>query len=196
MPESLSKEIDLGNFDYQNRQDFLASFLLRSGSVFCDLLLMMPILLFNYYNLIFLKSMSVLITVFTLLLILKVAIELKFRTSIGKAIFGVKIVGPNLRPACSKTILKRNILPITSFTLSIIHGILLLNQSYELSLDSIPGLGSFSIESILSLIILIVHFIFFVSFFCAALTPNRQTLYDLYAKSYCVSKKHVKYWPQ
>ena len=183
------------NFDVNLERDnkIFASFFHRIAALCIDGLVIFLFLLLNFYNTLIQKNLFLHLFIFGFMFLLKVGMEIRMKTSLGKWIFKIQLINEVHKPLETIYIIKRNLLFLCSIFFTFIQGLIFFTSHEEVSLQLIPWSNGFSVETLITLALFAVHFMFLISFLCILITPKKQSLCDLFADCFCVYKNYKDY---
>ncbi|MFI5171573.1 MAG: RDD family protein [Chitinophagales bacterium] len=162
-----------------------ASFWERVGASLVDFLIMLPVLAFNFYNLMQIKSLVLAIIFNFIFIIYKIYMEGTFGATFGKKAMKIKVVTENFQPIDLKLALVRGCLYLLNAIVGTVSIIQVFNAAGFSDVTGFSEVSKFqnanssSIGLILSLLIL-------VSVIWVAFDRKKQALHDKIAKTVCV----------
>ncbi len=169
----------------------MASFWSRVGASLLDILILLPLIGLNVYNLYSMKSLPVALIILLLTILYKPLMEWEYGATLGKMIVKLKVVGEDLNPISLGTAFMR----YSIYGLAQIPGIMttiwLYNQEEYYRADGFMEVGLIQqaapyqwLTWLTGLLVLVAIIWFFVS-------KRQQTLYDVLAKTYVVTKRSL-----
>lgn len=164
-----------------------AGFWTRVVASILDALIMLPIAIFSFFTLIYLKSLPLYILAIIISGAYKPFCEYKFGATLGKMAIDLKVVNENFqRISLDQSIIRSSLFLISSVT-SIIF-ILLIDSSKINELGGFFEIAAMSEESNYSWLNNLGSWPVLISCIVVAFTAKKQGFHDMMAKTYCVHK--------
>ncbi len=163
-----------------------ASFWERTGASLIDGLILLPIIILNFYNMLHIKSLPLAIALSLIFLVYKVYMEGQYGATFGKRAMKIKVIMADNTPINYSGALGRNALYIFNALVGLISTIAIFNAAGFDAVTKFTEIGAFQKENgdnfgtITSVLVLISCL--FVIF-----DKKKQALHDKIAKTYVVS---------
>lgn len=175
-----AKEVTFDNVEF-------AGFWIRFGASLVDMLILIPLYILNYYNLMNFKSMFVMLIITFLTAAYKPYLEWKKGGTYGKSALGIKLVDSSLNNISGEQAIKRYFPWIISLVISAILNILLfINPEFE-NLNDFMEIGLMLQDSPLNTISSIYNFVFIGLIGGLIFDSKKQGFHDRYAGTYCIN---------
>ncbi|MBL7932364.1 MAG: RDD family protein [Bacteroidia bacterium] len=165
-----------------------AGFWIRVGASLIDVLVYLPFIGLNFYNLYSLKNLPLQLFVDIVFLLYKPLMEYKYGATLGKMAVKIKVVSENFdKITLSQTIL-RNYPHWLNQILSIFTAFFLFQNPDFQEADSMAAISQVQREIISPFVSSSISFVAIISWIVVAFTSKKQGLHDMIAKTYCIYK--------
>lgn len=166
-----------------------AGFGIRVGASLIDVLVYLPFVGINLYNLYSLKSLPLEIIITLLLTIYKPFMEYKYGATLGKMAVKVKVVNENLEPITLSQAITRYSPWLLSQIISLISMILLfMNYAYQ-SASTMAEITVIQNTIVSPVFGYVISIFVLISCIVVAFTDKKQGLHDMFANTYCIYKE-------
>lgn len=165
-----------------------AGFWVRVGASLVDVLVYLPFIGLNFYNLYSLKNLPLQLFVDVVFLLYKPIMEYKYGATLGKMAVKIKVVSENFEQITLSQSILRNYPHWLNQLLSIGTAFLLFRHPDFQSADSLTSIGQVQKEIVSPMVSSAISFLAIISWLVVAFTSKKQGLHDMIAKTYCVYK--------
>ena len=163
-----------------------AGFWIRVGATFIDFLVLMPVVFLNYYNLLVVKNLPLLLLTIVIPMIYKPFMEYKYGATLGKMAVSVKVVDYNYSPISLEQAATRYIPWFINVAISAILTITLFNAPDFYEINELTEIGYATQNQPFYLYSQAYNFVFLLFVIFVAFNFKKQGLHDLMAKTYCI----------
>jgi uncharacterized RDD family membrane protein YckC len=165
-----------------------AGFWIRVGASLIDLVVYLPVLGVNMYNLYFLKSLPLqLITTFVLL-VYKPFMEYRYGATLGKMAVKIKVMDSDSGSITIPQAVIRNLPSLLSQLLSVITAVLLFLEPDFQEASSMMEVAALQKEVMSPIPNYVVSLFYMVSCITVAFSATKQGLHDMMAGTFCVKQ--------
>jgi len=165
-----------------------AGFWIRTGASLIDVLVYLPLIGLNMYNLYTLKILPLQLAITLLMLAYKPFMEFKYGATVGKMAVKIKVTDENFNKISLSQAIIRYTPWIITQAVSIYTTILLFQTPAFLTANGMREVGLLQNELMSPYLSFITSGFFFVVILFVAFTEKKQGLHDMLAKTYCVYK--------
>lgn len=165
-----------------------AGFWIRVGASLIDLVVYLPLIGLNMYNLYVWKIIPLYFLLFLLLIIYKPFMEFKYGATLGKMAVNIKVVNQDFGKITLAQAIIRYIPWILNQAVEIISAVILFQHPDFYSISSMVEFGNLQNELISPAYSFITSMFSLISCIIVGLTSHKQGLHDLMANTYCIYK--------
>jgi uncharacterized RDD family membrane protein YckC len=165
-----------------------AGFWVRVGATIVDLLVFIPVIALNFWNMYSLKSMPLMIALAAVGMIYKPFMESSYGATLGKMSFGIKVIDDSGNMLTLFSAYIRFLPNLIGALLTLAASIILFLSPAFQSATTLMEMGQAQQGGILSLLQLLMNLFIVIDCVFVAFTFRKRALHDMLAGSYCVYK--------
>jgi uncharacterized RDD family membrane protein YckC len=163
-----------------------AGFWIRTGASLIDLVVYLPIIGINIYNLNSLKSLPLQIFTTVLLMVYKPWMEFQYGSTLGKMAVRVKVVSRDSDSISIQQAVIRNAPGFASQILAMITTVLLFMHPDFQTVSSMDEVANLEDRVFTSVPEYVITSFYMISCFAVAFNANKQALHDSMAGTFCI----------
>lgn len=172
--------------DSKNQEAKWAGFWIRVGASLLDVLVLIPLIVLNFYNLISLKSMLLHLLVIVLGMAYKPWMEYRYGATLGKMAVKIKVVSEGMGKLSVYQAILRNYPFWLDQLLSLFTTVFLFQHASFQSADTLVSIAAVQADLVPRAFNSSFSALTFISVLIVAFTAKKQGLHDMIAKTYCV----------
>ncbi|PCJ28381.1 MAG: hypothetical protein COA97_01765 [Flavobacteriales bacterium] len=184
MNEEITEENQIDdNHGFKEEVEY-AGFWIRVGAALLDFLVFIPIIAFGFYNLLSLKSITLLYIITVASQLYKPLMEWKYGATLGKMACKIQVVNYDLGKINIDQAFGRYIPWVLSGVLQLLSATAIYNSSGFAAIDTFEEMGSMSQEgSSIDMVIQIYNIIFFIFVGSLVFDKHKRGFHDKIAKT-------------
>lgn len=163
-----------------------AGFWIRVGASLIDLVVYLPALGVNMYNLYFLKSLPLQIFTTVVLMVYKPWMEYQYGGTLGKMAVKIKVIRGDSQSITIQQSVIRNAPTLVSQAISLVTGFLLFNHPEFQAASSMLEIANLQNQVMSQNVGFLVSLFYIVSCVAVAFTATKQALHDMLAETFCI----------
>lgn len=172
----------------KERQREYAGFWIRVGASFIDMVVYLPVIGINMYNLYFLKSLPLALLATLVLVVYKPFMEYRYGATLGKMAVKVKVVTGDSDQISIQHAVVRNIPALLGNLLSGLTAVLLFSNADFQSASTMFEVAALQNEVMSPVPNYVISIFYCVSCLAVAFNDKKQGLHDMMAGTYCVKQ--------
>ncbi len=170
----------------ETQQTKWAGFWIRVGASLIDVLVLVPVIVLNFVNLLSIKSLAFQLLLDLTVICYKPFMEYQYGATLGKRALQIKVVNEHFGNISLPQAILRAFPYWLNQLISLIGGVLLYQHVNFESADSFIRIAALQADVMPSYISSGISFICVISMLVVAFTSRKQGIHDLMAKTFCV----------
>lgn len=181
----LDKDLLIENSEQKHEY---AGFWIRVGASFIDMVVYLPIMGLNMYNLYSLKSLPLQLLTTLILVVYKPFMEYRYGATLGKMAVKIKVIDKDSNGLSIQKAVIRNTFSLLGQALSLVTGVLLFTNTEFLEATSMFEVAALQNTVMSPVPNYIVSVVYCISCLTVAFSATKQALHDMLAGTFCVKQ--------